>query len=239
MEMPPATAPLHRYVSLFAGTEGTTIHSDGLAEYEVDDEGVVWVTLVRAVGQLSRNDLPERPGHAGWPVETPGAQSIGRFEARLAVHLHGGSSAATLTAIERESDRFLRPLRGITLRSTDVAAGSAGGIELFGIALSASAIKESEDGRHIVLRCINLSDREQRGTWRLAAHVTAAHLARLDETPLDRLEVQFSDGSSAISFTAGPRAVVTILAEPERSGSLAKADRRRISSETIAQSVAE
>ena len=32
--MPPPTAPLHRYVSLFDDARGVTVFSDGLAEYE-------------------------------------------------------------------------------------------------------------------------------------------------------------------------------------------------------------
>lgn len=211
METPPATAPLHRYVSLFSRTVGASVHADGLAEYEVDDAGVVWITLVRAVGDLSRNDLPERPGHAGWPEETPAAQSLGRFEARFAFHSHGPLTPATLTTVERESDRFLTPLRGFTLRSTTSALTSAGGIELAGTGLAASAIKESEDGRSIVLRCVNLSDREQRGVWTLCNPIGEAHLARLDETPLDKVQVISSEDRSTIGFTAAPRAVVTIL----------------------------
>ncbi|MEO5567033.1 MAG: glycoside hydrolase family 38 C-terminal domain-containing protein [Gemmatimonadaceae bacterium] len=212
METPPATAPLHRYVSLFSRTDGASVHADGLAEYEVDDAGVVWITLVRAVGDLSRNDLPERPGHAGWPEETPAAQSLGRFEARFAFHAHGPLTPATLTTVERESDRFLTPLRGFTLRSTTTGIVYAGGIELAGTGLAASAIKESEDGRSIVLRCVNLSDREQRGVWTLCNPIAEAHLARLDETPLGKLDVASADDRSTIGFTAGPRSVITILA---------------------------
>jgi alpha-mannosidase len=69
------TAPLQRYVSLFDERKGATVYSDGLAEYEAREDGSVAITLVRAVGELSRNDLPERPGHAGWPAPVPGAQS--------------------------------------------------------------------------------------------------------------------------------------------------------------------
>jgi alpha-mannosidase len=214
MERPPMTAPLHRYVSLFAKSGGVTVHSDGLAEYEVSADGIVWVTLVRAVGQLSRNDLAERPGHAGWPEPTPKAQSLGAFTARLAVQVHGANSAATLHLIDRESDRFLHPLRGTTLRLSTARLAVAGGIELSGTALSPSAIKESESGRAMVLRCVNLSDREQAGTWMLPVPIESAQLARLDESVVQGLDAREDDGRSVIAFTAGPRAVVTILATP-------------------------
>jgi alpha-mannosidase len=216
METPPPTAPLHRYVSLFSKSAGVTIHSDGLAEYEAEADGIVWVTLVRAIGQLSRSDIPERPGHAGWPEATPKAQSLGPFAARLAIQIHAGNSAATLQAIDRESDRFLNPMRGFTLRSSISRVTTAGGVELSGTALSASAIKETEDGRGIVLRCVNLSERDQTGTWTLPVAVDSAQLARLDETPLQPLDAREEDGRTVIAFTAGPRAVVTIVAVPRR-----------------------
>jgi alpha-mannosidase len=214
MEIPPATAPLHRYVSLFSKTHGATIHSDGLAEYEVDGDGVVWITLVRAVGQLSRNDLPERPGHAGWPEAVPGAQCLGPFGARIALQVHGLQTAATLDAIERESHRFLNPLRGVTIRSAIGSLRSAGGIGLSGTALAPSAIKESEDARGIVLRCVNLSDREQHGTWSLRSPIESAHFARLDESKLASIEVQEAGGRWVVPFIAPPRAVITVFIAP-------------------------
>ena len=68
--------------------------SDGLGEYEVLDDGAIAVTLVRGVGALSRNDLPERPGHAGWPVPTPAAQCLGRYRAEFALLPHGTNDDA-------------------------------------------------------------------------------------------------------------------------------------------------
>jgi hypothetical protein len=105
VERPPATAPLHRYVSSFNDSVGMTLFSDGLAEYEARADGSVLVTLVRGVGELSRNDLPERPGHAGWPSPTPGAQCLGVFEGNFAVMLHGPRNDETIGAIERSGGR--------------------------------------------------------------------------------------------------------------------------------------
>jgi hypothetical protein len=132
------------------------------------------------------------------------------------VQLHGAASAATLHAIERESERFLNPLRGFTLRSSNVTLPAAGGVELAGVALSASAMKESEDGRAIVLRCVNLTDRDQPGSWTLPVDVESAQLARLDETPVQRVDSRQAHGRTIIDFTAGPRAVVTIIVTPRR-----------------------
>src|SRR4029077_19616208 len=44
IEQPPATAPLHRYVSLFNASSGATVFSDGLAEYEARVDGTILIT---------------------------------------------------------------------------------------------------------------------------------------------------------------------------------------------------
>lgn len=207
METPPRTAPLHRYVTLFGASLGATVFSDGLAEYEADDEGGVAVTLLRSVGELSRADIPERPGHAGWPTPTPGAQCRGPFGAELAVMLHGARSAATIDSIERVADDILLPLSGATLRSALENPGAFKGIALDGEGLAFSCAKESEDGRWLVLRCVNLLDEARAGSWTLGAPIVEARFARLDEAVIEAAQV---DGS-VVRFLAAPRAVVTIL----------------------------
>lgn len=206
METPVPTAPLHRYVSLFGAKRGATLFSDGLTEYETTKEGFA-VTVLRAVGELSRNDLPERPGHAGWPEATPEAQCIGPFEAEFGLLLHGARSAATTDEIERVADDVLFPLTGETLRSALETPPPFHGVALEGGGLSFSCAKESEDGGWLVLRCVNLLDREVAGAWRLGRTLREARLARLDETPVTPLECR----GDAIPFLAPPRGLVTIL----------------------------
>jgi alpha-mannosidase len=208
MEQPLPTAPLHRYVSLFGATQGASVYSDGLAEYEATDAGSVLVTMVRSVGELSRDDLPERPGNAGWPTSTPEAQCIGPFAAELALLLHGPRTAAVVNEVERAADDILLPLCGATLRSALRRPDPTFGVELQGEGLAFSSAKQSEDGQWLVLRCVNLLDEKRAGSWRLGAPVTEARLARLDETPLAPL----SASGDSITFAARSRAVVTILA---------------------------
>jgi alpha-mannosidase len=207
IEKVPRTAPLHRWVSLYAPSVGVTLFSDGLAEYETTPAGEIAVTLLRAVGQLSRNDLPERPGHAGWPVATPAAQSLGPFASELALLVHGPRSPETIDAIAHTADDVLLPLRGTTLRSALAIPAPTRGVELRGRGLALAAIKDSEDGAWLVLRCVNLSDAAVRGEWQLGLEIREARLARLDETPLEPLTVR----ADAVSFTAAPCAAVTVL----------------------------
>lgn len=206
MERPVHTAPLHRYVSRFDSRRGVTLFADGLTEYEVLRDGFA-LTLVRAVGELSRSELPERPGHAGWPSPTPEAQCLGPFGAELALMLHGPRGDAVVHAIETVADDVLCPAVGDTLRSALHVPPPVHGIALEGEGLAFSAAKESEDGEWLVLRCVNLLEREVAGSWRLAGMVREARLARLDETALTPLEVT----GDRIRFLAPARAVLTIL----------------------------
>lgn len=210
IELPPPTAPLHRYVTAAGAESGLTIVSDGLAEYEASAEGTIAVTLLRAVGELSRNDLAERPGHAGWPVPTPAAQSPGPFEARFAMLPHGAYDESTATMIERAAEDALLPLTGTTLRSALRLSDTVLGAELLGEGLAFGALKDSEDGEWTVLRCVNLHAAEREGRWCLGFPIAEARLARLDETPLSTLPVEGRE----VGFTAPPRGTVTILVRP-------------------------
>lgn len=207
VEHAPPTAPLHRYVSLFGQNRGFTLYSDGLAEYESMDDGTIAVTLVRAVGELSRNDLPERPGHAGWPTSTPAAQCVGPFGGAFAVYLHGPRDAGTSAAIERVADDVLCPPVGFTLRAALAVPAPVRGIELVGRGLTFSAMKESDDGQWLVLRCVNVTDEPVDGSWSLPFDVRDARASRLDERPLSEL----SASARTVSFRARPHDVVTIL----------------------------
>jgi alpha-mannosidase len=207
MEFPLPTAPLHRYVSLFGKSRGATTYSDGLCEYEADDRGGVSVTLVRAIGELSRIDLPERPGNAGWPTKTPGAQCLGPFAAELALFLHGPRTPGVIDVIERTADDVLLPLTGATLRSALGVPMATTGIELEGEGLAFGAAKPAEEPGWIVVRCTNLLDTAVHGRWRTGFDVREAFTARLDETRISPLTV----GGMVVDFDAKPREVVTIL----------------------------
>lgn len=205
-EAPVRTAPLHRYVSLYAPDRGVTLFSDGLAEYEAGIDGTVCVTLVRAVGELSRHDLPERLGHAGWPVATPAAQSRAPFAARFALLAHGARSEGVRSEVRHAMEDFLLPIVGESWRAAVAPPTEVAGLTLHGDGLAMASCKEGAEPQALVVRCLNLLDRATDGAWQLAG-VRRAWLARLDETPLGELPVR--DGR--VAFRAPPRAVVTVL----------------------------
>ena len=207
MERVVPTAPLHRYVSRYSAGAGATVFSDGLAEYESLADGTVAVTLVRAVGVLSRHDLPERPGHAGWPADTPLAQSLGPFRAELALALHGPDAPEQRDEVERLADEVLLPLVGTTLRSNLRAPSVFGALELEGDGLVLGAVMPAREPGWVVLRCVNRRDGPVRGRWRSSRRIAEAAIARLDETRTAPLVPD----EAGIEFVAPPRAVVTLL----------------------------
>jgi hypothetical protein len=207
MERVVPTAPLHRFVSRYDSIAGATVFSDGLAEYESLADGTVAVTLVRSVGTLSRHDLPERPGHAGWPTDTPMAQSIAPYRAELALALHGPDTPGQRDDVERMAEDVLLPLVGATLRSNLRDPFSVGGLELVGDGLSFGAAMPAREPGWVVLRCANRRDAEVRGTWRSSRPIAEAALARLDET---RIEPMATDGAG-LTFSAPAHAIVTLL----------------------------
>jgi len=85
IEQEPRTAPAHRFAAVAERSRGLAVLAPGFFAYERSDDGTLAVTLIRSVGQLSRGDLPERPGHAAWPIATPLAQEHGRHVIDLAV----------------------------------------------------------------------------------------------------------------------------------------------------------
>ena len=207
MEHVVPTAPLHRWVARFAANAGVALVSDGLAEYESGSDGSILVTLVRAVGQLSRADMPERPGHAGWPAETPDAQCIGPYSACFALRMFCADSPEVREEIEHFAEDELVPLAGESLRSNLLPPRTRGGLTLEGAGLAFSAALPAERDSWIVLRCVNQRATAVSGVWHLGTEVLEAARARLDEKVLEPLEVL----ERAVHFTAGPHEIVTVL----------------------------
>ncbi|MCA0376519.1 MAG: hypothetical protein LCH84_12770 [Gemmatimonadetes bacterium] len=222
-EAVPPGQPMHRWLTRHDVNRGATLIADGLAEAESRDEaegGTLALTLLRATGALSRADLPERPGHAGWPSPTPGAQSLGVFRARCALWLHGPLDDAVRSVRRDLVDDVLLPLVGETWRDLDLGDGEpqdtgharrrrVAGPVLEGPAFEMSAVTVSEtDASAVVLRAVNLTAHRAAGSWRLPDDgpwsVTAC---RLDETPLGESVLS----AARVPFVAEPRGVVTLL----------------------------
>ncbi|MFI5279245.1 MAG: glycoside hydrolase family 38 C-terminal domain-containing protein [Gemmatimonadales bacterium] len=208
LEAPDPCAPMQRFVSVAGRKAGLTVFSEGLPQYEARPDGSLFVTLLRSFDQMSRGDIPERPGNAGWPTPTPEARCLGPVHGRLAMMLHDPRALDTREGIETVAEAFLAPPIGCMRRALLEAPAPVPGVELIGDGLVFSAMKPAESGRGTVLRCYNATTKAVRGAWRVPWPVRSATLCRLDETAVRKL----TEGAGGrLAFDAPARAVVTIL----------------------------
>ena len=208
-ETPVATSPAHRFVAMASGMRGLAIFAPEFFEYELDRRGDLLVTLLRSVGELSRGNLPTRPGHAGWPVATPLAQCHGVERLQLAIapvtetELEGGTAVPELW-----EDVFL-PVRGVWLRQASPLSPVPLDVRLEGYGLVFSGLKPAEQGESIVLRCYNATARPTAGLWHLGEPVSSAQRARADERPLH--DIRLGEGGRIVPFHAAAHEIVTIM----------------------------
>ena len=211
-ETPVATAPAQRFVAVAGAARGLAVLAPGFFEYELAPDGDVRVTLLRAVGHLSRADLTTRPGHAGWPTATPEAQCLGPDRLQLALApVDAGDLERGNALPELWEDVFLPP-RAVWLRQATALRLSDIEVELEGAGLVLSAVKPSEEGDAVVLRCYNARAEPVEGRWRLGRAAARAVLQRSDER--GGRELPLGDGGRVIPFRAGPHALVTISLSP-------------------------
>jgi alpha-mannosidase len=214
LEAPATTAPAHRYVAVApvrSDARGLGLLAPGFFEYEWTPGGDLLVTLLRAVGQLSRNDLAARPGHAAWPTPVPEAQCAGHDRIELALVPVSAGALGRGDALPRHWEDVFVPLRGAWLRDARRLRPAAGDATLDGTGLVLSAVKPAQAGGGTVLRCYNATARAAAGTWRFGAPVRAAYRVRADER--ESVPLVLEDRGRAVRFTAGPHEIVTLMVE--------------------------
>jgi alpha-mannosidase len=212
LETPVATAPAQRFVATSGSGGGLALFAPGFFEYEHNPAGDLVVTLLRCVGQLSRENLPTRPGHAGWPTATPGAQCLGRERLQLALApVNADEIARGSPLAELWEDSFLPP-RAIWLRQATDLHLPAPDVRIEGDGLVFSALKPAAAGDGIVLRCYNATDSEVAGRAELGTPVAAAARVRADECEPQPLPLDAE--RTSVRFDAGPHEIVTLLLTP-------------------------
>src|SRR5216110_1618644 len=209
LETPVRTAPAHRFVAAASGARGLALLAPEFFEYEWTPDGDLLFTLLRSVGELSRGDLPTRPGHAGWPTATPLAQCPGLSRVDLAlVPVSDAELERGDVLPELWEDAFL-PVRGFWLRDAGDLAVTPVDIALEGSGLVLSTVKPAQQGSPLVLRCYNATGRPAAGAWRFAEGVKSAHRVRADERESTALVLE--GRGKVVRFTAEAHEVVTIL----------------------------
>jgi 2-O-(6-phospho-alpha-D-mannosyl)-D-glycerate hydrolase len=208
-EAPVSSAPMISVVDAGDDEIGATVIGKGLNEYEIVSEPAsIGLTLMRAVGDLSRDDLSTRPsGQAGPLVATPGAQCLGTYVFEMAFEPRGASpSAAEMLASARA--HVVQPRVVVAIK----ANGSAPAMRSFlmidrptgGVVLS--ALKQAEDRPNAVVRLFNPGDREARATLRTDEPIVEAFALNLLEERQTGIMVE----NGALALNLKPHQIQTI-----------------------------
>jgi alpha-mannosidase len=187
-ELPVSTYPQERFLLVQGDGRGVAILNKGLPEYEVTPEGIVFLTLLRCVGWLSRDDLRSRLGHAGPPYEVPEAQCLGVHVFEYAFVPYSGSWHETSLWLEAEA--FTRPPLAARVQASGGLPPSMSFLRVSPPQLVVSAVKAAEDGEGIVVRLWNASREEVLGSILFWNEVEQAWETNLLEEPLTALEVE-------------------------------------------------
>ncbi len=164
-QAPVPTNHQEQFVSVDDGVKGVTVINEGLPEYEVakGDKGVIiYLTLLRSVGWLSRGDFKTRKGNAGPSIPTPEAQCQGTHTFRYSLVLHNSNWREA--GIIRLATEHNVPLRVVPARRPD-QKHPAPSLPVCWSLLSLSpedlfltSIKKAEDRDSLIVRFFNAND---------------------------------------------------------------------------------
>jgi len=205
-EQPAATLPHAGFVDVSDGRRGLLVAARGLPEAAAlpGDSGVtIYLTLLRCVGWLSRDDLATRQGAAGPALPTPGAQCPGRHVFHYSVVPHRG----TWEEAAAQARAFAAPLRAVAVEAhPGPLPPTLGFLDVEPASVVVSAVKPAEDGEGFVVRVYNPTDADAQARLRVWRHLLRAELANLNESGLEDLPV---DGST-VRFPVRAGQVVTL-----------------------------
>jgi alpha-mannosidase len=233
-QQPVATHHQRRYTAVSDAAAGFALLARGLPEAEAiaTPAGVeLAVTLIRAVGWLSRDDLHSRPQGAGPALPAPGAQCLGPQRCELAIAPFAG--AADVARLQRAAEAFVHPPLVVTAGYYDPrpdlqfapAGGAAGAAtersaSITGVHLSEplllTACKPAEEGDGIVVRLWNPTPDRVHGELTLPHdwNLDRILLTRLDETAQQPLACE----QGRLAVTLEPSQVLTLRVHSSKQG---------------------
>jgi alpha-mannosidase len=210
----PDTVPQQEFSLVSDGEHGLAVLVRGLPEVaalRADDRTIeLRLTLLRAVGWLSRDDLPTRHRqNAGPTIATPDAQCLGTQRFRYAVLAFGGD--ALDADVKGASRRWRTPLPCVQGVLDGGAVGGEGLVSVATRRTSVSAIKAHEARETLVVRLTNLDAEPVRETLSFGLDLGAAWRVDLHEArvaPLDLTDPR------TLRMTLRPHEILTVEVEP-------------------------
>ncbi|MEA2088023.1 MAG: glycoside hydrolase family 38 C-terminal domain-containing protein, partial [Candidatus Caldatribacteriota bacterium] len=218
---PITTFPQYHFVDINDGKRGVAILNKGLPEYEIlPDKNVIALTLFRAVGWLARGDLLTRIGDAGPTIFTPDAQCLRQMTFEYALCFHQGDYLQG--KIHQLAEEFNTDLKII---KTDQHKGKlqdmTGFLSLRSVKniLQVTAIKKAEDGKGVILRLFNPSQKTIEGEIVSTYNFKKVYFVNLKEDIIE--EVKNREGNK-FKLIVKPKEIVTLKLEIIRKNILIK-----------------
>jgi alpha-mannosidase len=215
VEQPAPTHPQCGWARVSDGEIGLMVANRGLPEIEAlrstaSTGGApgteMALTLLRAVGWLSRDDMSVRHGHAGPGLPTPEAQCTGTYTFDYALIPHG----AAWTEAADQAQAFGAPLRAVVTTAHAGTLQPTGSFVAVGPeSLIVTALKEAEDGSGLVVRFWNTSEAACDARvrfWQAPASISRCTLGERVLAPLD------VDTTGGVTVPTRGREIVTLLA---------------------------
>lgn len=197
------THPQYHFVDVTDGKVGLGILTEGLTEYEIleDPNRTIAVTMVRAFADVI--GIPARE-------QDTGAQCQRQIIFRYAICPHDGDyQDANLFA---EARRFHLPLQiGQCGRRGGPLGDRVSFLSIEPASLILSAMKQSENGRSVILRFFNPLRKTLRGRIRFFRPIRQAWETNLNEQRLRRLGLQKPD---LVQIAVGPKKIITLEITP-------------------------
>ncbi len=214
IEQPSNTHPQKSFMAVETNGAGIAIFNRGLPEYEVTEDGTAFLTLLRGVGWLSRDDLATRRGHAGPAYETPDAQCLGRQRFEFGLYTYTGTWEQA--RVWREAHAFSAPLIGTRLieagRGKLPSECSLLTVDSADIALS--CVKRAEDGTGIIIRVYNPTSHPTAGAIRPAWKIIRAESVGLDEAGTEEIAISPSGVPVALASGEIKTIKLTLTSQP-------------------------
>ena len=197
--------PQRAFADLSTSRRGLTVANRGLPEVEAAGGREIALTLLRCVGWLSRDDFPSRTGHAGPMLPIPGAQMEGRWEFDYAVIPHAGDWGAA-SGLARAFEARMRAVE--TGSHAGVLAPIGSIVDAAPPELEISAIKLSEDGRGLLVRGWNRTDRPLRVRIRPGRKFIRADRINLAEERIGSLRI---GKQGEVVVRAKPHEIISVV----------------------------
>jgi alpha-mannosidase len=210
-EIGPSPTQFQRnFVGINDGEKGLIIFNKGLPEYEAKTDGTIALTLLRAIGWLSQDDLNTREKLAGPKISVPDAQCIGRHTFEYAILTQPGSWEAA--PLYREENQYSIQIKCLQIpRQKGQLPPTSSFVLIKPDELMVSAIKKSYNDDEVIIRLFNPTGKLLRGSLDILPGIKDAWLTDLNEEKKRKIPVR-SNGT--ITLEVEPKKIITISIMP-------------------------